>query len=94
MSRTSHRIRLTAPRVAAFKCSVGKSQDFLWDTESPALALRATPTGRKTYIFEARLLGQTVRIGIGTVVDWPIDKARAKASELKMLVDSGVDLAR
>lgn len=72
-------------------CSSGKSQDFLWDTESPALALRVTPTGRKTYTFEARLHGQTIRMGIGTVDDWPLDKARAKASELKMLVDSGVD---
>ena len=60
------RVRLTAGKVADFTCPAGKSQDFLWDTESPALALRATPTGRKTYVFESRLHGETVRIPIGT----------------------------
>ena len=49
------------------------------------------PTGRKTYVFESRLDGATVRINIGTLADWPIAKARAKAQGLKMLVDNGTD---
>ena len=48
MSKPQHRVRLTAGRVDAFTCPAGKSQAFLWDTEAPALALRVTPTGRKT----------------------------------------------
>ena len=87
----TNRIRLTAGRVDAFACPTGKSQAFLWDTEAPALALRATPTGRKTYAFEARLNGDTLRVNIGTVADWPLDKARTEAQRLKMLVDAGTD---
>lgn len=87
----SNRVRLTAGRVEAFSCPPAKSQAFLWDTEVPSLLLRVTPTGRKTYAFEGRLNGQTVRIGIGTAAEWSLDKARKRAAELKMQVDSGVD---
>jgi integrase len=69
----------------------GKTQSFLWDTGAPALALRATPTGRKTYVFEARLNGATVRINIGTAAEWSLEAARTKAQALKMMVDSGTD---
>ena len=91
MKKQANRVRLTAGRVDDFTCPVGKSQAFLWDTDTPTLALRATPTGRKTYIFESRLNGATIRINIGTLADWPIEKARTKAQGLKMLVDDGTD---
>ncbi len=91
MRNQDSRVRLTAGRVDAFTCPPGKSQAFLWDTDTPALAVRVTPTGRKTYVFESRLKGSTIRINIGTLTDWPIGKARAKAQQLKMLVDSGTD---
>ena len=52
---------------------------------------RVTPTGRKTYVFESRLNGDTIRVNIGTATDWPIEKARGEAQRLKVLVDSGTD---
>ena len=91
MKQQANRVRLTAGRVDAFTCPTGKGQAFLWDTDTPTLALRTTPTGRKTYIFETRLNGATIRISIGTLADWPIEKARIKAQGLKMLVDGGTD---
>ena len=91
MKQQTNRVRLTAGRVDAFTCPTDKPQAFLWDTDTPTLALRATPTGRKTYIFESRLNGATIRINIGTLADWPIEKARTKAQGLKMLVDAGTD---
>ena len=91
MKQQTNRVRLTAGRVDAFTCPTGKPQAFLWDTDTPTLALRATPTGRKTYIFESRLNGATIRINIGTLADWPIEKARTQAQGLKMMVDSGTD---
>ena len=91
MSKPQNRVRLSAGRVDAFTCPAGKSQAFLWDTEAPALALRVTPTGRKTYVFESRLHGDTIRVTIGTAADWPIEKARGEAQRLKVLVDSGTD---
>jgi len=47
MREQKSRVRLTAGRVEGFACPPGKAQAFLWDTETPALLLRATPTGRK-----------------------------------------------
>jgi len=91
MSKLQNRVRLTAGRVDAFTCPAGKSQAFLWDTDTPALALRVTPTGRKTYVFESRLNGATLRLSIGTAADWPLEKARGEAQRLKVLVDSGQD---
>jgi len=91
MSKLQNRVRLTAGRVDAFTCPADKSQAFLWDTEAPALALRVTPTGRKTFVFESRLNGASLRVSIGTAADWPIEKARGEAQRLKMLVDSGTD---
>ena len=91
MSKLQNRVRLTAGRVDVFTCPAGKSQAFLWDTDAPALALRVTPTGRKTYVFESRLHGDTIRVNIGTAADWSLGSARTRAQELKMLVDSGTD---
>lgn len=91
MSKQESRVRLTAGRVEAFTCPANKPQAFLWDTDTPTLALRATPTGRKTYVFESRLNGSTIRMTIGTLSDWPIEQARLKAQGLKMLVDTGTD---
>ena len=91
MKQQTNRVNLTAGRVEAFTCPTDKAQAFLWDTDTPTLALRVTPTGRKTYVFEALLNGATVRINIGTVADWPIKKARTRVQALKMLVDAGTD---
>lgn len=91
MPQTPSRVRLTAGRVESFACPAGKSQAFLWDTEAPSLVLRATPTGRKTYAFEGRLNGATIRVNIGTAADWSLGDARKRAAELKQLVDSGQD---
>jgi len=91
VKKKENRVRLTAGRVEAFACPEGKPQAFLWDTDAPCLLLRATPTGRKTYAFESRLNGATVRITIGTPKDWTLDAARARAGELKQLIDRDED---
>lgn len=90
MSVLKSRVRLTAGRVASFVCPPGKSQAFLWDTDTPTLALRATPTGRKTYVFESRLNGSTLRINIGTLAA-TLEQARARATALAVMVDAGID---
>ena len=85
------RTRFTVGRVTSFTCPSNKSQAFLWDTEAPALALRVTPTGRKTFVFESRLNGSTIRLPIGTAADWTLSAARQRAQALKMQVDAGLD---
>ena len=90
MSLPKSRVRLTAGRVESFACPPGKSQAFLWDNDTPTLALCATPTGRKTYVFESRLNGATLRINIGTLAA-TLEQARTKAKALAVMVDSGID---
>lgn len=70
----------------------GKSnQTVYWDGKTPGLGLRVTAAGVKSYIFESRLHGKTLRITIGNALTWPVGKARAEATILKSKVDQGID---
>lgn len=84
------RERLTPERIRRFVCPEGAKQVFLWDTDAPRLAVRAT-AGAKSYIFEAKLNRQTVRATIGDVRAWHLDDARAEARRLQTLIDKGID---
>ncbi|OJU88978.1 MAG: preprotein translocase [Burkholderiales bacterium 66-5] len=92
MPTPKSRTRLTAGRVDAFTCPPGKSQAFLWDSDAPCLLLRAAAGGRKTYVFEARLNGKTIRQSIGDVKSWALAAARTEAQRLKMVTDTGQDV--
>jgi len=90
------RIKLTAGRIRDF--ATDKGQAFLWDADTPGLAVRATapgkrnPEGSKAYIFQGVLAnGQEPRITIGDVRAWSIEDARKEARSLQSLVDQGID---
>ena len=87
----TERVSLTAGRIADLKCPGGKKQHFLWDLKSPWLAVRVTPSGNKSYVFEAKLNGKTVRITIGSTAAWSIDAARQDANEKQTEIDRGID---
>lgn len=84
------RTKLTAGRVAAFT-SEGKGQAFLWDDAAPGLALRATASGSKAFIFQTEYAGKTLRLTIGKPEAWSIPEARAETRRLQTLVDKGAD---
>ena len=84
------RERLTNPRIAAFSCPLDKKQAFLWDTDAPRLAIRAT-AGAKSFIFESKLNRETIRRTIGDVRNWKLDDAREEARRLQTLLDQGKD---
>ncbi|QEL56473.1 tyrosine-type recombinase/integrase [Chromobacterium paludis] len=92
------RVPLTINRIEKLSCPEGKSQVFMRDSEVPGLGLRCTPK-RKTFIFEADLHGQTIRITIGEYPAWLLDtsqgsnepSARRRARELRGLIDQGID---
>ncbi|MDQ2819847.1 MAG: integrase family protein [Pseudomonadota bacterium] len=73
------KVKLTAGRIADFKCEVGKSQSFLWDAIEPGLGLRVTSTGSKAYIFQSKLAGKTIRTTIGDPRTWSLESPRDKA---------------
>ena len=81
----------TAGRVEAFKCVSGKGQSILWDGKTPSLGLRATAKGAKSYIFQTKLHGKTLRLTIGDIKTYAISQAQAEANRLKALTDQGID---
>lgn len=84
------KVKLTAGRVSEFACAGGE-QAFLWDTEAPGLAVRATKNGAKAYIHQGKLHGRAVRITIGNIKSWGIDDARVESRYLQTLLDKGID---
>ena len=86
------KVKLTAGRVAGFKCEEGQAQAFLWCDSVPGMAVRATVGSRANkYIFQAKVDGKSMRIVIGSVSAWGIDAAQAEARRLQMLIDTGND---
>ena len=86
------RTKLTAGRIREFTCPTDKAQAFLWDSEAPGLALRATPGSEaRAFIFQSKLNGKALRATIGDVRAWNLDDARAEARRLQTLIDQGTD---
>ena len=85
------KLKLTAPRVAGFKCPAGKTQAFLWDATAPGLALRATAAGSTAYVFQSEFQGRSLRVTIGGPDAWSIPQAQEKARELQRQIDDGTD---
>ena len=86
------KVNLTAGRVADFQCGEGKAQDFLWCAKVAGLAVRATPASNASrYIFQAKVKGKTMRVTIGKVSVWSIDKAQDEARRLQVEIDNGND---
>lgn len=85
------KVNFTAERVATFKCEVDKQQSILWDAKTPGLGLRVTAAGARSYIFETRLQGKTLRITIGDVRTWTVAKAQAEATRYKADTDRDID---
>lgn len=91
LGATMAKVKFTAGRVDGFRCGDGKSQSFLWDAAAPGLGLRATANGAKSYMFQAKLNGQSIRVTIGDPKTWGIDAAQAEARRLKVIIDNGQD---
>lgn len=85
------KVNFTAGRVADFQCESGKKQSFLWDAAAPGLGLRATASRSKSFIFQAKLNGQAIRLTIGAPATWDIAAAQSEARRLKILIDTGLD---
>lgn len=85
------KVAFTVPRINAFNCPADKRQAFMWDSTAPGLGLRATPSGKPSYVFQGVYQGKDIRITIGGTEAWKIPDAQAKARELQRLIDEGKD---
>ena len=88
---------LTAGLIERLTCPADKQQVFMRDSKAPDLRVRATaasaktPTGLKSFVFEAKLNRQTIRRTIGDVRAWTIEAARVEANRLRVTLDAGTD---
>lgn len=87
---TKH-IGFTANKIKVLTCENGKSQTIYWDSKTPALGLRVTPTGNRAYIFQTWFNGTNLRITIGDIETWTLGAAQVEARRLKVLTDQGTD---
>jgi hypothetical protein len=85
------KVKLTAGRIAGFKCEESKAQNFLWCTDVPGLGVRVTSNNVKSYIFQSKVNGKTMRVTIGSVSVWSIPEVQAEARRLQIMIDSGSD---
>jgi len=77
--------------ISSLNCPHGKSQSLYWDKETANLGLRVTANGSKSFIFEASLNNQTIRITLGNTKDCEIQEARLRATNLRSLINQGID---
>ena len=84
-------VGFTQDRISSFSCPKGKQQEIYWDAKTPSLGLRVTQNEAKSFIFQARLYGKTMRITIGGLDVWTLGQAQAEARRLKVLTDQGID---
>ena len=85
------KVSFTTNKINSLGCEPGKSQTIYWDSRTPNFGLRVTPSGSKSFIFETTFNDKTLRITIGDVKTWAIDKAQSEARRLKVLTYQGID---
>ena len=67
------------------------NQTIYWDAKTPGLCLRVTASGHKSFVFESKLHGRTIRLTIGDIRTWTVGDAQREATDLKSLVDKCID---
>lgn len=85
------KVKLAAGRIAEFQCPKEKTRAYLWCDEVKGLGIIATAAGAKSYFFQAKVKGKSMRLTIGSVGAWSIAKAQAEARRLQTVIDSGND---
>ena len=85
------KLGFTAPKINALMCETGKSQTIYWDSKTPSLGIRVTPTGNRAYIFQTWFNGTNLRLTIGDTETWTLGAAQVEARRLKVLTDQGID---
>jgi integrase len=87
---TKH-IGFTVAKINGLECEKGKSQTIYWDSKTPSLGVRITPTANKAYVFQTWFNGTNLRLTIGDAGTWSLADAQAEARRLKVLTDQKID---
>lgn len=87
----SKKMGFTATKIKSLICERGKSQTIYWDSKTPGLGIRVTPTGNRAYVLQTWFNGTNLRFTIGDIDTWSLGKAQSEARRLKVLTDQGID---
>lgn len=80
--------KFTLASTKDLKCLEGKQQTFYWATNPRGLGLRVSQTGKRSFFFEGRIHGKTVRYPIG---DISFDKVVVAAKDLAWKFSKNLD---
>jgi integrase len=87
-------MRLTKDAIERAKLpQPGRKERFIRDDVVQGLGVRVTATGKKRFVFEARIKGRPRRITIGAWPDLNVMLARERAMEIRTAVAKGNDPA-
>ena len=86
------RIKFTAAAIERIKSPAAGQIDF-FDTAYPALALRVSASGVRSWVYFGRVYGKIKRATLGRYPDLSLAKARQKAGETADAMRQGVDPA-
>jgi integrase len=75
---------------AVFPEATKSNQLFIRDSDTRGLSLRVT-TGAKSFVFQGKLAGQSLRVTIGDAKALRVEKARKEARRLQALIDQKID---
>lgn len=88
------RFRFTDLRLAKLPLPPPGQRLAFYDTEQPALALRVSPTGTKTFcVFRRVRSGQPERVTLGRYPNLCVHAARAKAAQVVAAISDGANPA-
>jgi integrase len=85
------KVKLAAGRIAEFQCPKDKTRAYLWCDEVKGLGIIATAAGAKSYFFQAKVKGKSMRLTMGDVGAWSIADAQKEARRLQTVIDQGDD---
>lgn len=83
--------RLTVDSIERLRCPNGKQQAFMRCDEVKGLQVRVTAAGSKSYVYQRKTKGQSLRVTIGAVWAWSIADAQKEARRLVVTLDQGDD---
>jgi integrase len=93
-AQPGRQVNITKATLARLICPAGKTEAFFWDAETPGLALRAYPSGKRVWLCQYRdQHGRTRRVPLGRVGVVDPASARKAARETLQRVAGGANPA-
>lgn len=84
-------MELTTEKARKLTIPAGKDDHVEWDDTLPGFGVRVFPGGRRSWIVQARLNGQSARMTLGTVAKMNYDAARKVAKIALGKIEQGID---